>query len=271
MIISKLTKQNKPIFSFKFQRFIWKNRMFYLVVILCNSCYSPHALHTAKPLNKNQYMLCAGTSVSYQNKDLTFPYPSFHLGGRFAIGKRSDFGISYAMQPLGHYRIDYKHLLIRNKKETFHLSSGIQLDAGFISEYISDFSFSIPVYVSFNDNKRVTPYLVQRIGSSFYGLKTYKYYNSSKFVNEEIGLRTYFYYSGAVGLSIGSTNKKTFFEFSYYMINNPRFASYMKDSGEWINSKRNSTILGAQFSVVKNFTLERKKKNKQKEDIPSQY
>ena len=220
-----------------------------LVVFSFGSCVSPSILQTAKPVEKG----FVETSISlsgFANTEIISG--AFEANVRTGINDVSDFGFSFGL-PIGHYKLDYKHLLYKNSLENFYLSSGIGVEAFMPSEsdsYVP--GITIPLFLSFNDNGKVTPYLVQRFTFSPIGLKAHKYLMQEAPVEQEVLLKNHIINSGGIGLRFTNNNdRRWFIEFSYFLLSEYFYRSdFNSDTQSWKKSTRTGLDnSGFQFNI----------------------
>lgn len=236
------------------------NSFLTLTLLSLGSCISSSILQTAKPLQKGEVETAISLS-GFANSEIVGGVMS-ESQVRVGLNDVSDIGFSFALPTIGHYKIDYKRLLYKNTNETFYLSSGVGIEAFLPSEsdpFIP--GITIPLYISFNDKGKITPYLAQRFTFSPIGLKTHRYLSLENPVEKNVFIKNHMITSGGIGLRFTNyeKNRRWFIEFSYYLHSEYFYRSdFNSNTQSWKKTTRSGIgTIGAQvnlgFNIMKPF------------------
>lgn len=190
-------------------------------------CFNSSMMTTAKTLDKGEQEVTLGASVYSANNQFAGVAPEIMY--RRGINDKLDFGLCYSLGLYGHFRADMKYELLNWNNGNSFLSSGFGFDAYIPDEFGNDsqlFGSTIPLYLSFNHDKNVTPYFGQRFTFGWNGLNTYKYLGSNEPITEFTVSNHSVFYTGAVGLQFGEKRKAFHIEFSYSYVGNNYFGAW---------------------------------------------
>lgn len=235
--------------------------LLFLPIVLA-SCFSSSIMQTAKPVEKGQIETTAGLSAYGSSGGGGIP--SADVMVRYGIGQKSDIGASYSLGLFGHFRLDYKHNLYESPTKNTYLSSGFGVDAMLYEATWSepqDVGLTLPLYFSFNHNKKVIPYLAQRATLGLNDIGVLVQYDKNP------GLTDYdydhnWYYSGGFGIKWGEKRVKWYAELSYSIRFNREYQNsvYTDDFGETQTFFRKNTDPQEVFQLSVGMVISQKKK-----------
>lgn len=231
------------------------------ITLFFQGCFSSSMMSTAKTLDKSEHQLSVGVSgYAVEFSQLGIAPDLLYRRG---INEKLDFGIGYAMGLAGHIRGDIKYELLTWNNNNSFLSTGIGLDVYLPDDFGGQkmVGSTIPLYLSFNHDKSVVPYIGQRLTFGWNGLNTYKYLSREEPVKESVYISNDIYYSGAFGLRFGENKKKFFIELSYSYWHSTKFNAWQNtyNSNQWENSLDFDKGLNIQISLGYTFGLKNKK------------
>lgn len=160
----------------------------------------------------------------------------------------------------GHIRADWKRELWTNAEETQYLSSGAMFEMFFPNDFAGDpnyFGICLPVYYSFNHDKKWVPYFGQRFSLGLGGLNIVRYAGVQEPLERNINLYHDMYYSGIAGIRFGKKRVKYFLEASYNVKMGHRFFNYLysyDNVEEWRLQRGYDGSAGLQLTLGMNLT-----------------
>ncbi len=207
---------------------------FFVLPLFLASCFSSAIMQTAKPTPKGTLERSVGLSGYV---DDGYVYPAINGMLRTGLSSKSDIGLAYSLGTLGHFRLDFKHLVYASPDENMFFSTGIGVD-GIWSEEVygpinKDVGFTLPVYFSFNHNEKVTPYFAQRVTLGLTDLGVLSQYKKQPGI-DQFDYKHDWYYTGGGGIRWGKKKVRWFAELSYTFQFNRRYLNifYTGDQGQ---------------------------------------
>ena len=197
-----------------------------LLFLSLSGCYTASMMQTAKTLDKGERELTIGAGPYTSSGDFLV-CPDFML--RWGYSDKSDFGLMYSLQLNGHFRGDWKREIWSNANQTSFLSTGAMAELFLPNDFAGDptyFGLGLPVYYSFNHDKKWVPYFGQRFSLGLGGLSIVRYAGVNEPIEENVNIYHDMYYSGAVGVRFGKRRLKGFLEASYSVKMGNRFYNY---------------------------------------------
>lgn len=218
-------------------------------------------MQTAKPVDKGGIEVTTGLSAYGSSGGGGIP--SVDVMVRYGVGEKADIGASYALGLFGHFRLDYKHVLYTSPNKNTYLSTGFGVD-GILYEATwsepKDVGLTVPLYFSFNHNKKVIPYFAQKATLGLNDIEVLGQYG------KPAGLMNYdydhnWYYSGGFGFKWGEKRLKWYSELSYSVRFNREYHNdvFTDDMGVMEVYFRKSTDPRATFQLSLGMIISQKK------------